>query len=98
MGTSSIKDQAHNLVDKLPENSTWDDLMHEIYVRQAIEAGLAVANGLTPRAPDRRKSAAARATGADKRRSHPARVRLSAKSDVESGARNQRGSRPVSLT
>jgi predicted transcriptional regulator len=29
------------LVEKLPENSTWDDLMHEIYVRQAIEAGLA---------------------------------------------------------
>jgi len=23
------------------ENSTWDDLMQEIYVRQAIEAGLA---------------------------------------------------------
>jgi predicted transcriptional regulator len=41
MGTSSIKDQARELVDKLPENSTWDDLMHEIYVRQAIEAGLA---------------------------------------------------------
>ena len=41
MGTSSIKDQARELVDKLPENSTWDDLMHEIYVRQAIESGLA---------------------------------------------------------
>ena len=41
MGTSSIKDRARELVDKLPENSTWDDLMHEIYVRQAIEAGLA---------------------------------------------------------
>jgi DNA-binding transcriptional regulator YiaG len=41
MGTSNIKDQARELVDKLPENSTWEDLMHEIYVRQAIEAGLA---------------------------------------------------------
>ncbi len=41
MGTSSIRDQARELVEKLPENSTWDDLMHEIYVRQAIEAGLA---------------------------------------------------------
>jgi predicted transcriptional regulator len=41
MGTSSIKDQARELVDRLPENSTWDDLMHEIYVRQAIDAGLA---------------------------------------------------------
>ena len=41
MGTSSIRDQARELVEKLPENSTWDDLMHEIYLRQAIEAGLA---------------------------------------------------------
>ena len=41
MGASSIKEQARELVEKLPENSTWDDLMHEIYVRQAIEAGLA---------------------------------------------------------
>lgn len=41
METSNIKDQARQLVDKLPENSTWDDLMHEIYVRQAIESGLA---------------------------------------------------------
>ena len=24
----------------MPENSTWDDLMSEIYVRQAIESGL----------------------------------------------------------
>ncbi len=37
----SIKEEAHRLVEKLPEDSTWDDLMHEIYVRQAIEAGLA---------------------------------------------------------
>jgi predicted transcriptional regulator len=36
-----IKQKARNLIDKLPDNSTWDDLMYEIYVRQAIEAGLA---------------------------------------------------------
>jgi hypothetical protein len=41
MGISNIKDQARELVDKLPENSTWDDLIHEIYIRQAIETGLA---------------------------------------------------------
>ncbi len=41
METSNIKDRARELIDKLPEHSTWDDLMHEIYVRQAIEAGLA---------------------------------------------------------
>jgi predicted transcriptional regulator len=37
----SVKEEARKLVEALPENSTWDDLMHEIYVRQAIEAGLA---------------------------------------------------------
>lgn len=37
----NIKEEAQRLVDKLPEGSTWDDLMYEIYVRQAIESGLA---------------------------------------------------------
>lgn len=41
MENVSIKEEARRLVDQLPENSTWDDLMHEIYVRQAIERGLA---------------------------------------------------------
>ncbi len=29
------------MLERLPEDLTWDDLMHEIYVRQSIEAGLA---------------------------------------------------------
>jgi hypothetical protein len=41
MQSSSIKEEARRLVDQLPDNSTWEDLMHEIYVRQAIEKGLA---------------------------------------------------------
>lgn len=41
MEARSIKEEARRLIDKLPENSTWDDLMDEIYVRQTIEAGLA---------------------------------------------------------
>ena len=41
MATTLNKEEAHSLVDKLPEDATWDDLMHEIYVRQAIEQGLA---------------------------------------------------------
>ena len=40
MSTDLKKDDAHKLVDQLPENATWDDLMHEIYVREAIEKGL----------------------------------------------------------
>jgi hypothetical protein len=36
----SIKNEARRLVDQLPEDATWEDLMYEIYVRQTIEAGL----------------------------------------------------------
>jgi hypothetical protein len=39
MSSSNVKQEAPRLVDNLPENATWDDLMYEIYVRQAIEAG-----------------------------------------------------------
>jgi hypothetical protein len=35
------KDEAHKLIDRMPPNATWDDLMQEIYVREAIEKGLA---------------------------------------------------------
>jgi predicted transcriptional regulator len=41
MGTTNIKAEAQKLIEKLPDDSTWDDLMREIYVRQAIESGLA---------------------------------------------------------
>lgn len=34
------KEDAHKLIDQLPPNATWDDLMHEIYVREAIERGM----------------------------------------------------------
>jgi hypothetical protein len=41
MSSPGIKDEAHRLVDRLPENASWDDLMYEVYVRQAVERGLA---------------------------------------------------------
>jgi predicted transcriptional regulator len=41
MEVKNIKDAARQLIEQLPEDSTWDDLMHQIYVRQAIEAGIA---------------------------------------------------------
>jgi len=41
MTTLLQKEQAHQLIDRLPENATWDDLMHEIYVREVIGRGLA---------------------------------------------------------
>lgn len=37
---SSIKDEARRIIDQLPDNATWEDLMYRIYVRQSIEAGL----------------------------------------------------------
>lgn len=40
MEAINVKQKAYHLLEKLPENATWDDLMYEIYVRQAIEAGL----------------------------------------------------------
>lgn len=38
---SNVKAAARQLVDRLPEGASWDDLMYEIYVRQGIEEGLA---------------------------------------------------------
>lgn len=38
---TDLKTAARQLVDRLPEGATWDDLMYEIYVRQAVEEGLA---------------------------------------------------------
>ena len=41
MPTIMIKEEVYKMVDKLPNTATWDDLIHEIYVREAIEHGLA---------------------------------------------------------
>lgn len=41
MSATNIKEEAKRLLEKMPDNLTWDDLMHEIYVRQSIEVGLA---------------------------------------------------------
>ncbi len=40
MTGQGIKEEARRLVEKLPDEATWEDLMYEVYVRQAIEAGL----------------------------------------------------------
>ena len=44
MQTENIKQEAHRLLDKLPDKATWDDLMYQIYVRQTIEAGIKDSN------------------------------------------------------
>ncbi len=38
--TKSVKEQAQKLVDNLSEDASWEDLMRQIYVLQAIEKGL----------------------------------------------------------
>lgn len=40
MSTMMEKEEAHKLIDRMAPNATWDDLMREIYVREAIERGL----------------------------------------------------------
>ncbi len=37
---STVKTQARKIVEKLPESATWQDLIHEIEVRQRIDEGL----------------------------------------------------------
>jgi len=41
MSTVMKKEDAHRLIDRMPPQATWDDLMREIYVREVIERGLA---------------------------------------------------------
>jgi hypothetical protein len=40
VASTPIKEEAHRLIDQLADDATWEDLMYEIYVRQAIESGL----------------------------------------------------------
>lgn len=42
------KQTAKELIEHLPDQATWNDIMYELYVKQKIEAGLkAVAEGRT---------------------------------------------------
>ena len=38
---ATIKEEAHRLIDTLPDEATWDDVMYRLYVRQSVEQGLA---------------------------------------------------------
>lgn len=39
--SSPLKQQAHVLIDSLPESATWDDVAYEAELRASIEHGLA---------------------------------------------------------
>ncbi len=34
------KEEARKLIDKLPDQATWDDIMYEFYVRKKLEVAL----------------------------------------------------------
>jgi hypothetical protein len=39
-----VKEEAKKLIDKLPDDATWDDVMYEFYVKKKIETGLKAAD------------------------------------------------------
>jgi predicted transcriptional regulator len=42
--TLPLKQQAHALIDNLPESATWDDVAYEAELRASIDHGLADAD------------------------------------------------------
>lgn len=50
MANTNIKQQAHELIDKLPDDATWRDVVYEMVARREIELGIAdsKANRTTP--------------------------------------------------
>jgi hypothetical protein len=40
MSNTTVKEEARRLIERLPEDATWEDIQYEVHVRQAIEAGL----------------------------------------------------------
>ena len=40
MPTMNLKEEAQRLIERLPDEATWEDIEHAIDVRKAIDAGL----------------------------------------------------------
>jgi predicted transcriptional regulator len=38
--TEPVRDAAKAILDKLPDDASWEDVQYHLYVRQQIEAGL----------------------------------------------------------
>ena len=38
---SQVKDEVRKLLEEIPEEATWDDIMYEFYERKKVELGLA---------------------------------------------------------
>lgn len=56
MQTADIKTAAHELIDRLPEGSSWNDAIYEMVARREIELGLSESEaGYTTPVADVRK-------------------------------------------
>ncbi len=42
--TPTTKEQARELLEKLPDDVTWDDIVYELALRRSVELGLADAD------------------------------------------------------
>jgi len=40
---ATVKEEAKKLIDRLPDEASWDDLMYEIYMQKKIDMGLKAA-------------------------------------------------------
>lgn len=40
----TTKEEAINLISKLPDDATWDDIIYEMYVTKKIELGINASN------------------------------------------------------
>jgi hypothetical protein len=53
---SNLKDEAKKIIEDLPENATWDDLMYQFYVKKRVETGIKeIENGETMSHEEARK-------------------------------------------
>ncbi len=41
---SIVKEEAKKIIDNLPEQASWDDLMYQFYVKKKLEVSLKAAN------------------------------------------------------
>jgi hypothetical protein len=41
---NQVKEEAKKLLDKLPDEISWDDIMYEMYVRNKIDKGIQAAD------------------------------------------------------
>ncbi len=41
---SIIKEEAKRLIDKLPDQATWDDIMYEFYVKKKLSVAIKAAD------------------------------------------------------